>query len=758
MTRLWTSFLKRLVRFVLTLVYRPRVIDADKIPAAGGVLMMANHVSFLDPVLIYCFQKRRVRFIADQAFVPKGYGTWAARLTDSILFEPGNRRSVVEMIRKAREALKNGDVVCIFPEGGITRTGQLKAFETGLLSFLKQGNEDVPVLPIYLGGLLGSRFGYSRTIYNRRTGGRLFQRVTVAFGDPIHRPRDVYQLHRTVAELGVDAMNPTRFPNDRHFMIPVRQMLRNLRGKNGNPKGVDSTGVRLTSKQILLRSLVARRVFRRIIGPNDKTVGLLLPTSVGGMIANAALTLDRRIPINLNYTMANETLDYCSDLTGIRQIVTSKKFLQKFPKMKLKAEWILAEDILKKVPVSDKLLGLFDYLLPTWILERKLGLTKIKPDDLMTIVFTSGSTGKPKGAMLSHINIASNIHQFYELYAPNYDERIMGALPFFHSFGFTTTIWCPLICPFGVVYHFSPLDAKVIGEMARKEKVTIFPSTATFFRNYLRRCPKEDFAQVITAVAGAEKLPADLAESWKEKYGQELVEGFGATELSPVLAASLPHCRYPDDFHPYQKSGSIGIPLGETVVRITDPETGEELPANTPGMMEVKGPTVMLGYYNEPKRTADAVKDGWYLTGDIAKIDDDGFIFITGRQSRISKIGGEMVPHVFVEEEIEKILKKYDAPSGAVEEGEGDGSELRIAVTAVPDAKKGEKIVVLHTAIPVSAEMICRELADSGLPQLWIPATQDFRPVDSIPMLGTGKPSLKVIRDTALALYGFDRK
>ena len=760
MSRLFFAILKPIIRFLLFLVYHPRVIDAGKVPASGGLLLVCNHVSFLDPVLLYCSQKRNIVFIADENFVPKGYGRWAAKMTGTVLFRPGSPRSVVEMLRKARAALARGEVVCVFPEGGITRTGQLKGFEPGVMALLK-GNPDVPVQPAYIGGMWGSVFGYSKKIYNSAGPHKMFQRVTIAFGDPVRHPRDAFYLRHLVEELGVDAMDFRRFPRDRHYLIPVRQMLRNLRGKNCPSKVYCSTGMRLNARQLRLRLMVARRVFHKVF-KGQEMVGLLLPTSGGGAIANAALTLDRKIPVNLNYTMGNDTLDYCCDLTGIAKVLTSRKFLAKFPKMKLKAEWVLAEDVLKKIPLSAKLLGLVDHLLPTWLVERYLGLNKVSLNDVMTIVFTSGSTGRPKGAMLSHGNIASNIHQFYRLYAPTPDYKILGALPFFHSFGFTTTIWCPFMCPFGVVYHYSPLDAKVIGELAMRENVLLMPSTATFYKNYIRRCPKEHFEKMPIVVAGAEKLPSDLAEAWKEKYGQELLEGFGATELSPVLASSLAHSEYPDTFHIYQKPGSIGVALGGTAVRIVDPDTGELLPADTPGMMEVKGPTVMLGYYKNPEMTAKVIKDGWYSTGDIAKIDNDGFIYITGRLSRISKIGGEMVPHAYVEEEIERILRRNEESADTAGMAAGAGTEavsaedvaLRMSVTAVPDEKKGERLVVLYTDIPVTPESICEELKKAGLPQIWIPAAQDFHQVPEIPLLGTGKPSLREIKDIALGLYG----
>ena len=302
------------------------------------------------------------------------------------------------------------------------------------------------------------------------------------------------------------------------------------------------------------------------------------------------------------------------------------------------------------------------------------------------------------------------------------------------------------MCPFGMAYHYNPLDARVIGKMVRETKATVLPATATFFRNCLRRCPKEDFADMTTAVAGAEKLPNDVGEAWKEKCYQILVEGFGATEISPVLSANLPPCRFQDTFHKYYRLGSIGKPLAGIAVRITDPETGEELPLGTPGMLEVKGPTVMLGYYKAPEKTAAAIRNGWYITGDIARIDEDGFLFITGRLSRISKIGGEMVPLVHIEEEIEKILRLLDP-----QDNDKDFTP-RVAVTAVSDSRKGERLVVFLADTVLPPGEICAKLIETNLPPIWIPSPNDFHPIDVI-RSWVPKPNLKEIHDKAIELY-----
>ena len=753
-----TEFLDFIVHAVFKLIYNPRIIDRDNIPESGGALLVSNHVSYIDALLIYTSQKRPVRFVANIDDLPdNAVVRWLSRKTGTILLRPGDRRSVVNAIRAAREALARGEVVCIFAEGTLTRTCQMGPFKEGFLSMLKgvphhapkQGDAapSVPIVPVFIGGMWGSYFTELRYRGTKRKISRLTQRLTVAFGKRMYDVRHKYWVERAVEELGVDAMDPARFPKDRHFRLPAVEMLYNNRRFGKTRRFADSTGAELTGRGAILRALIFRRLLRRLIAKDEQYVGVLLPSTIPGMLANAALTIDRRVPINLNFTTGNDTLNYCCDLTGIRHIVTSRKFLQKVPSLKPQTPCIILEDAAKTITAADKIVGLLQSLLPTCCLIRLLGLHKVKPDDTMTIVFTSGSTGRPKGVVLSHMNIAWNINQFVRQFNPGDDWWMMGALPLFHSFGFTTTIWCPLVSPLKVVYHYSPLEPRVISPLCAKYPVRIFVGTPTFFRLYLRKCQAEDLSQIYVNMAGAEKLPTDLSVAWEEKFGQQLVEGFGATEISPVLAASIPKVLWFDPWHKYLKFGSIGVPLGGLTVRITDPETGEELGANTPGMLEVKGPTVMRGYYKDPEQTAKVLRDGWYVTGDIAKIDDDRFLFITGRLSRISKIGGEMVPHIRIEEEIEKIVASVSPKD------DDESIAPKFSVTAVSDPKKGERIVVIYTELPLPPEEICRKMVDSGLPQIWIPAAADFHQVENIPLLGTGKPSLKEISDMAKAIY-----
>ncbi len=523
------------------------------------------------------------------------------------------------------------------------------------------------------------------------------------------------------------------------YMIPVRRMLRACRKYPHLLKLADSTGKELNGIDTLVNTLVIRRLLRKILAPTEQNVGLLFPTSVYGAIVNAALTMDRRVAVNLNYTFNVETINYCVQKAEIKHVITTKRLLERFPDLKLDAEIVVLEDHVKKVSLFDKLSGWFEArLMPLSLLEWELGLKKVQQDDPIAIIFTSGSTGTPKGVCLSHRNLASNTEGFEKHLLLTENDRLLGILPFFHSFGYATNIWIALVGPYGSVYHFNPLDPKKVGEMARKYAPSLLPSTATFQRNYLRRCPKEDFEKVTTVVCGAEKVPLSLMEAWKEKFGHTLTEGYGTTELSPVVSANIDETRRPD-YADWLRIGTVGRPLPGVQVRVVDLENGSILPPDTPGMLQVKGDNVMLGYYKEPEKTAEVLRDGWYTTGDVAKIDADGFIWITGRESRMSKIGGEMVPHILIEEMIDRFVRN--------EEREDDG--VLVAVTGLPDEKKGEKIVVLHRPLPISPEEICKKLQTEGLPNLWIPLPQNFHLVDQIPILGTGKLDLRGIKEMA---------
>ena len=366
------------------------------------------------------------------------------------------------------------------------------------------------------------------------------------------------------------------------------------------------------------------------------------------------------------------------------------------------------------------------------MLANTLGLDKNQPDDVLTLVFTSGSTGNPKGVMLTHANIRSNVDAINQVIRLEHRDAIVGILPFFHSFGYTVTLWTVMALDIKGVYHFNPLDARQVGKLVEKHNATLLLSTPTFLRSYLRRCTTENFKSLDTVVAGAEKLPNELCDAFEKKFGIRPVEGYGTTELSPLVSVNVPPSRRaPNPGQIDLREGSVGRPIPGVAAKVVD-ANGNEQGTNESGMLMISGPNVMKGYLNQPEKTAEVIQDGWYVTGDIAELDDDGFIIITGRESRFSKIGGEMVPHLKVEECLLELVGADDEDDGGPETEDGEG-ELKIAVTAVPDEKKGERLVVLHTQLKTVATRIDRWTPRERPAQSVHPVRRLFHPNSSNP-------------------------
>ncbi|HET8562786.1 MAG TPA: AMP-binding protein, partial [Candidatus Binatia bacterium] len=492
----------------------------------------------------------------------------------------------------------------------------------------------------------------------------------------------------------------------------------------------DTTGAQLSYGKALIGGLLLARWIQKRC-KKDSMVGVLLPASVGGALANIAILLAGKVPVNLNFTAGKDTMISAIQQCGIGTTMTSRVFLSKANLEELPG-MIFLEDIRKSFgPLEKALTTLRALLVPSRYLELRY-IRRNRPEDLATVIFSSGSTGTPKGVMLSHHNIISNIEGISQVIQFTPNDRIMGVLPLFHSFGFTGTLWLPLLSGFGVVYHPNPMDAKTIGETIQKFKATLLISTSTFYAGYLRRCSAEEFATLRYVIAGAEKLREQIAQGYKEKYGLELLEGYGCTELSPVVSVNTPDVFNEQAKQVGHKPGTVGHPIPGVAVKVVDPESGEPLAYGQEGLLLAKGPNRMLGYLGQPELTKQAVRDGWYVTGDIASIDEDGFIRITDRLSRFSKIGGEMVPHVKVEECINEIL----GSPGSV-------------VTSIPDEQKGEKLVAFYTQKEIVSEDLWQKLNQSDLPKLWIPKRENLYWIESIPILGTGKVDLKKIKAMA---------
>lgn len=729
-------FVRMFFRPLLALLYRRQVVGLENLPASGGVVVLSNHVSWIDGILILWMLPRNVRFVVDGANFGSGWLNYLADAFDTILMR-ANPKSIARALKTAREALQAGEVVGIFPEGSLSRTGHLQAFKPGLAKIIK--GTDAALVPMYLDGMWGSIFSYSNGKLFYKIPWPLRRKLTLYIDRPLPADAPLDLVRSRVLALSAQASCDHRDA----YPIVSRQVIRAWRKAGRRLKAADSSGAELSGRSMLIRSLALRRMLRReVLGNDDAPVGILLPPSVAGVVTNVALALDRRVTANLNYTFSSGVINQCLEQAKITTVLTSAKFMEKM-NFDLSANLILLEDYKDKVSLIDKLTAVIQaVLLPVCVTERLLGLTRIEPDDLLTVIFTSGSTGKPKGVMLTYANIGHNVDTIQRTVGLTQRDVVIGVLPFFHSFGYSVTLWTAMgLGPAGI-YHYNPLEARQIGKLAEKYGATVLLGTPTFLRGYLRKIEPEQFAKMEVVVAGAEKVPADLFDAFETRFGVRPVEGYGTTELSPVVSVNVPPSRSVTRFHIDRLEGSVGRPLPGTACKIVSPDDATvELAAGEDGILLVKGANVMLGYLNQPELTDQVLDQGWYNTGDIAQIDQLGFVHITGRLSRFSKIGGEMVPHIRIEEVIAQ----------AISEGEDD-DQVRVCVTAVPDDKRGERLVVLHLATDRPIDEIRSSLSAAGLPNLFIPSSDSFFVVSEIPLLGTGKLDLKGARDLALEL------
>jgi acyl-[acyl-carrier-protein]-phospholipid O-acyltransferase/long-chain-fatty-acid--[acyl-carrier-protein] ligase len=721
------------VRFVLWLVahsvYKIRIVGHEHVPANGPALLVSNHVSFVDALLIGASTERFVSFMLLREYYDIRSLNWFFRLMKAIPISATSRRDIVESLRRARRELEAGQVVCIFAEGAISRVGRMLPFKRGFEKIVD--GTMVPIIPVHLDQMWGSIFSFH--------GGRFFWKrpklapypATVSFGSPLPANSTVHEVRQAVQELESDAV---RLRSSARDLLHTR-FIRVAKRRWFSFCMADTTGTELTWGKTLIGSRLLASWVRKHCA-EDSMVGVLLPASVGGALANIAVSLAGKVPVNLNFAAGRENITAALRQCKIRTILTSRVFLSKAGLDELEGMAYL-EQLRKQFTPAQKIATLLSsLLLPSTRLERRYRGEQ-QPADLATVIFSSGSTGAPKGVMLSHWNVISNIESVSQVIQFTAGDCMMGVLPFFHSFGFTGTLWLPLLAGFSVVYHPNPTDAKTIGATVQNRKATLLISAPTFFAGYLRRCSAEEFATLRFALAGAEKLREQIAKGFKDKFNLELLEGYGCTELAPVVSANIPDVTYGAEKQIGNKPGTVGHPIPGVAVKIIDPETERSLPPGREGLLLVKGPNVMVGYLGQPELTAQAMRDGWYVTGDIAVVDEDGFIKITDRLSRFSKIGGEMVPHVKIEEVINAVL----------------GSAASVVI-AVPDEQKGERLVALYNQNGIAAEELWERLNESELPKLWIPKRENLHQVESIPLLGSGKVDLKKVK--ALALEKMD--
>ncbi len=725
--RLLPDFLVRFLTMVLTrIIYRIKAVGLENLPVEGGALLVSNHVSFMDALQILACQQRRIRFMMHRSIYEGNILLPLFKLMGVIpIAMEDPPKKIVESLQAARKCLDEGYLVCIFAEGALTRNGVMRGFKPGLERIVR--NSDYPIIPIFIGGAWGSIFSHYYGKQHARMPDRLPYPVSVHFGKPLPATSKAWQVRQAVEELSVDY-----FEERKKFRLPMGTTYVRAARRNWSRHAMsDTTGKRFTFGRALTAAILMADRLKPLVKDSEH-VGILLPTSAGGALVNIAMSLLRKVTVNLNFTASSEAFTSSIRQANLKVIISSKGFLEKFPQMASLPGLVCIEDVMADVNVGEKFGALMRArFAPECLITSKRNFT---PDELLTIVFSSGTTGEPKGVMLSHHNIISNIESFSMVFRPRKDDNLCATLPLFHSFGYTAGMWFPPLVGMAVTYHSNPLDSGRIIELVRTEKCTAMFATPTFLLGYIRRATKEDFKSLRFVVVGAEKLKTRMADAFEEKLGIRPLEGFGATELAPVAALSLPNVEISGVYQAGTKEGSVGQAIPGVAVRIEDPETGAVLPPGQAGLMWMRGPNVMLGYLGKPEKTAEVLRDGWYCTGDIAQRDEDGFITITDRLSRFSKIGGEMVPHMAVEEEYLRSLGK---------------AEQVLAVTSVPCDKRGERLVVLYTADAGDPEALHGIMEQSSIPNLWKPDRQAYYCVEKLPLTGSGKLDVRGLRQAA---------
>src|SRR3954463_2204768 len=696
--------------------YRVAVTGADRLPK-GGFLLLPNHISWIDAVVLSMACPRPIRFIIDE-------GVYKNRILNPFLRAvsciPITARKAKDGMREAIARIRAGEIVCLFPEGELSRTGSLLRLRRGFEIIARQA--EAPIVPVWLDQLWGSIFSYE--------GGRFFTKIpkavpyraTVAFGEPLHADdADIATVREQLLKLGEFCYSQRPLLRG-HIGRAALRGLKRHRFRVGLVDGMD--GSKLVRGKVLGVALAFARHLQETY-PDQKRIGVVLPPGKGGLVANLAVILAGKIPVNLNFTSLREAIASATEQAELQTIITARPMAKRLEDFPWTATVIHLDEALPPMKKKILLWWIAALIVPRPLLARMLKLPRVGDHAEAVLLFTSGSSGKPKGVVLSHRNILSNVAQFAVALDARKDDLLLASLPFFHSFGCTVTLFYPLFESVRALTYPNPLEAKKIAELIERHHVTVMLATPTFLRAYLRKAEPEQLGSLRLLVAGAEKLPVELGKAVEARFGKHVYEGYGLTETSPVVSVNLPEA--PGQTQPSNRPGSTGKMLTGIAAEIRDPETEAKLSLHERGMLWLRGPNIFEGYLNAPQVNAEVLQDGWFKTGDIGRFDDDGFLYIEGRLSRFSKIGGEMGPHETIEQKILRALN--------IEEQ----GERIIAIMGVPDATKGEALVLLST-IDIDQPALRASLSSAGVPNLWIPRT--IRRIEAVPALASGKLDL----------------
>jgi acyl-[acyl-carrier-protein]-phospholipid O-acyltransferase / long-chain-fatty-acid--[acyl-carrier-protein] ligase len=712
-------------RLLARCFYRVDVLGLENLPS-GGFLLLPNHISWVDAVLLQLACPRPIRYVVDQEYYHKRILYPLLRVLGCI---PITSRQSHSAIRAATEKIAEGEIVCVFPEGRLERTGTLLRLHRGYELIARHAS--AAVVPVWLDQLWGSIFSFQGGKFFRKLPKRIPYPVTIAFGKPLEADAaDIATVREELLKLGEFCFS--RRPSlDRHLAESCIHGLKRRPFATAVIDGLDHSA--LSRSKLLGAAVALSRYLRKEFA--DERIAIILPASKGSMVANLAVTLADKVPVDLNFTIGRAANESCCKRAKLGVAISATQFMERLKDFPWPERILKLDELMPRMKRQIVFWWMISILVPSRLLLRILKIPKEGGHREAVLLFTSGSTGEPKGAVMSHRNVVGNVSQFRQLLDATKDDAILASLPFFHTFGSTVTLWYPLIEGVRIVTYPNPLEAAKNAALIERYKLTLLLATPTFLRGYLRKVEPGKLRSLRLVITGAEKLPLDLAKSFEERFKQRVFEGYGLTETSPVVSVNLPEpqpTKPGEQVQPSSRLGSVGKMAPGIAAEIRHPETGGKLSLHETGMLWLRGVNIFEGYLHDPERTADMLQNGWLKTGDLGRFDEDGFLYIEGRLSRFSKIGGEMVPHEAIESKIVDLLSL----SGR--------DERPIAIMGVQDEAKGEALVLL-SAVDVDLAELRGKLHDAGVPNLWIP--KQVQRIESIPVLASGKLDLKKCRE-----------
>src|SRR5438045_2851353 len=620
-------------RLLVRCFYRVTALGLENLPQ-GGFLLLPNHITWVDALVLQLACSRPIRYVIDEEHYHKPILHPILRTLGCIPINTRNSRSA---IRAAAEKIAEGEIVCLFPEGQLERTGSLLRLQRGYELIARHANAQV--VPVWLDQLWGSIFSFQGGRFFTKFPKRIPYPVTIAFGEPVNaEAANVTTVREELLKLGESCFS--RRPSlDRHLAEEC------VPGFNRSPVAsavIDGTDHSKLSRAKLLGAAAAfSRYLRKQF--SDERIAIVLPASKGSMLANLAVTLANKVPVDLNFTIGRAANESCCRRANLGVAISATPFMERLNDFPWPEHILKLDELLPRMKRQIILWWIISVLAPARLLLRLLQIPKKGGHAEAVLLFTSGTTGEPKGVVVSHRNVVGNVSQFRQLLDAKKTDAILASLPFFHTFGSTVTLWYPLIEGVRIVTFPNPLEAAKCAALIEQYGLTFLLATPTFLRLYLRKAEPEQLGTLRLIIAGAEKLPLDLASHFEKRFHKKVFEGYGLNETAPVVSVNLPdqQARKPGErVQPSSRLGSVGRLAPGIAAEIREPETDRKLSLYDTGMLWLRGPNIFEGYLHDPKRTAEVLSEGWLRTGDIGRFDEDGFLYIEGRLSRFSKIVG----------------------------------------------------------------------------------------------------------------------